>query len=79
MPNMMKRAINKAIALVHVKIQYLEHRVSELEGIGARERSMDDVTAWIVGASPSSHAPAGEDVATIETTTSAQSEEAKDT
>ncbi|MCD9639938.1 hypothetical protein HAX54_024931, partial [Datura stramonium] len=35
--DMIKRAIDKALALVHVKIQYLEHRVSKLEGIGARE------------------------------------------
>ncbi|MCD9560339.1 hypothetical protein HAX54_018958, partial [Datura stramonium] len=36
-PNMIKRAIDKALAPVHIKIQDLEHRVSELEGIGTRE------------------------------------------
>ncbi|MCD7446287.1 hypothetical protein HAX54_000097 [Datura stramonium] len=37
MSDMIKRAIDKALAQVHIKIQDLEHRVSELEGIGARE------------------------------------------
>ncbi|MCE3215582.1 hypothetical protein HAX54_002873 [Datura stramonium] len=36
-PNMIKRDIDKDLALVHVKIQDSEHRISELEGIGARE------------------------------------------
>ncbi|MCD9639204.1 hypothetical protein HAX54_023582 [Datura stramonium] len=37
MPEMMKRAIKKDLALVHFKIQDLEHTVSKLEDIGARE------------------------------------------
>ncbi|MCD7456473.1 hypothetical protein HAX54_031869 [Datura stramonium] len=36
-PNMIKRVIDKALAPVHVKIQDLEHRIYELEVIGARE------------------------------------------
>ncbi|MCD9646777.1 hypothetical protein HAX54_036934 [Datura stramonium] len=139
MSDMIKRAIGKALSPVHIKILDLEHRVSELEGIGAKEalaalkadmskvktniqqlqpdlsifdaplledevfkdegaetdeeeleeeqvtkeidekrqvavatqRSMDDVTTHMVGASPSSHAPVREDVDTTETTTSA--------
>ncbi|MCE5165657.1 hypothetical protein HAX54_011386 [Datura stramonium] len=35
--DMIKRAIDKTLAPVHIKIQDLEHRVSELDGIGARE------------------------------------------
>ncbi|MCD9640856.1 hypothetical protein HAX54_026564 [Datura stramonium] len=37
MPDMIKRAIDKAFAPVHSKIQDLEHRVSKLEGTGARD------------------------------------------
>ncbi|MCD9558666.1 hypothetical protein HAX54_016194 [Datura stramonium] len=36
-PEMIKRAIDKALAPVHIKIQDLEHRVSTLEGICAGE------------------------------------------
>ncbi|MCD7461477.1 hypothetical protein HAX54_046207 [Datura stramonium] len=37
MPDIIKRAIDKALAPFYVKVQVLEHRVSKLEGIGARE------------------------------------------
>ncbi|MCD9638128.1 hypothetical protein HAX54_021862 [Datura stramonium] len=36
-PDMIKRAIDKALAPFHIRIQDLEHRISELEGIGAGE------------------------------------------
>ncbi|MCD7462905.1 hypothetical protein HAX54_049613 [Datura stramonium] len=32
-----QRAIDMALSLLHIKIQYLEHRVYELEGIGVRD------------------------------------------
>ncbi|MCD9642720.1 hypothetical protein HAX54_029628, partial [Datura stramonium] len=124
-PKLKKRKQESVVPRASVIAMDLEHRVSELEGIGVREalaalkadmrkrrgfkderaetnekeleeeqvtkeidkeqqvevaiqRYMDDVTARMIGAGPSSHALAGEDVATTETTTSTQSEEAKD-
>ncbi|MCE5166794.1 hypothetical protein HAX54_026642 [Datura stramonium] len=44
----------------------------------ATQSSMDDVIAWKIGTSPSSRAPAREDVGTTNTTTTTQSEEAED-
>ncbi|MCD7446227.1 hypothetical protein HAX54_048425 [Datura stramonium] len=58
----------------HVKKELDEERQVEM----ATQRSMDDVIALMVGAGPSSCAPVGEDVYTIENTTTTQSEEAKD-
>ncbi|MCD7462535.1 hypothetical protein HAX54_048720 [Datura stramonium] len=112
MPDMIKRAIDKALAHVRVKIHDLEHRVSEIEGIGAREAlavlkpdmskpnlsifdallpededfedervetgEEDPEDDHMVGAGLNSRAPAGEESETTETTTLAQSEEAKD-
>ncbi|MCD7467476.1 hypothetical protein HAX54_004929 [Datura stramonium] len=43
-----------------------------------RMRSMDDIIVQMMGADPSSRAPSGEEFDTTETTTLAQSEEAKD-
>ncbi|MCD9558593.1 hypothetical protein HAX54_016037 [Datura stramonium] len=37
MPDMIKRAIDKALAPVHIKIYDLENRVSKLEGIDVKE------------------------------------------
>ncbi|MCE5166634.1 hypothetical protein HAX54_023031 [Datura stramonium] len=77
MPEMIKRSIDKALAPIHVKIQDLEHRVSKLEDIGAREAlaALKANMSKMVGAGLT---PLGEDAGTTETTTPAQSEKAKD-
>ncbi|MCD7465934.1 hypothetical protein HAX54_002153 [Datura stramonium] len=86
MPNMIKRAIDKALAPFHIKIQDLEHRVSELEGIGATDALATlkaDISKVKIDVMDGRFrtkfpAPTKEVVGTIETTTTAQSEESED-